>query len=65
MVLSVVMNKENPWILKPWHVKASFRKCAYIIPEHVISLPDTPISGPDMILENKQFFVTVMVGIFI
>lgn len=64
MLLSVVMNMEHPWTLKPWHIKASFRKCGYIVPEDAITIPEIPISGPDMNLENKEFFVTVMVGQF-
>lgn len=61
--LSVVMNMEQPWVLKPWHVKASFRKCGYNVPEYAITIPETPISGPDMSIEGKQFFVTVTVSL--
>ncbi|XP_066137483.1 large ribosomal subunit protein bL9m [Euwallacea fornicatus] len=60
--LSVVMNKEHPWTIKPWHIKVSFRKCCYIVPEDAITLPEKPITGPDMNLENKEFFVTVTVN---
>lgn len=62
VLLSVVMNMENPWTIKPWHIKASFRKCGYIVPESAITLPETPISGPDMNLEDKEFFITVTVS---
>ncbi|KAJ8925676.1 hypothetical protein NQ315_009522 [Exocentrus adspersus] len=60
--VSVVMNMETPWTLKPWHVKASFRKCGYIVPEEAITLPDKPITGPDMNKQNKEFFVTVTIN---
>lgn len=55
------MNRENEWVLKPWHVKVSFRKCGYYVPEESITLPPKPIKGPDMSFEGKQFFVTVTV----
>lgn len=61
MTLSVVMNMESPWTIKPWHVKTSFRKCGWEVPEKAIILPTTPIKGPDMNLEGKEFFITVMV----
>lgn len=59
--LSVVMNKDHPWTLQPWHIKASFRKSGLIVPEHTITLPKQQITGPDLALENKQFYVTVTV----
>ncbi|KAG5866956.1 hypothetical protein JTB14_035410 [Gonioctena quinquepunctata] len=62
MTLSVVMNKEMAWTLEPWHVKASFRKCGYVVPEEAIELPGQPISGPNMDLENKEFAVTVTIN---
>ncbi|CAG9837398.1 unnamed protein product [Diabrotica balteata] len=62
MMLSVVMNKETPWTIKPWHIKASFRKCGYFVPEEAITIPGTPISGPNMDLEGKEFAVTVTIN---
>ncbi|CAG9860001.1 unnamed protein product [Phyllotreta striolata] len=62
VLISVVMNKDVPWTLKPWHVKASFRKCGYAVPEYAIELPATPIVGPNMELENKEFAVTVTIN---
>ncbi|KAK9891067.1 hypothetical protein WA026_013393 [Henosepilachna vigintioctopunctata] len=59
MTLSVVMNKELPWTLKPWHIRVSFRKCGWEVPEKAIILPDQPISGPDLNAESKEFFITV------
>ncbi|XP_017785274.1 PREDICTED: 39S ribosomal protein L9, mitochondrial [Nicrophorus vespilloides] len=62
VTLSIIMNKETPWVLKPWHVKASFRKCGYWVPEETIVLPTNPITGPNLELENKEFFVTITVN---
>lgn len=61
ILLSVVMNMNQPWTIKPWHIKTSFRKCGYIVPEYALTLPEHPITGPDMNLENKEFFVTLTV----
>ncbi|KAF7280234.1 hypothetical protein GWI33_006277 [Rhynchophorus ferrugineus] len=62
ITLSVVMNKDHPWVLKPWHVKTSFRKSGYVVPDDAITLPEKPITGPDMGLENKEFYVTVTIN---
>lgn len=62
MLLSVVMNIEQNWTLKPWHIKVSFRKCGYIVPEYAICLPETPIIGPNMDIEDKEFCITVTVS---
>ncbi|KAH1005373.1 39S ribosomal protein L9, mitochondrial [Dendroctonus ponderosae] len=61
-ILSVVMNKDHPWTIQPWHIKASFRKSGFVVPEHAITLPEQQITGPDMSLENKQFYVTVTIN---
>ncbi|KAK5648252.1 hypothetical protein RI129_003144 [Pyrocoelia pectoralis] len=61
-VLSVVMSMENPWTIQPWHIKASFRKCGYVVPAEAITLPDKPIEGPNLDLENKEFFITVTIN---
>lgn len=61
--LSVVMSKDQPWTLEPWHVKVSFRKSGFEVPAEAITLPETPITGPDLDLENKMFFVTVTVNL--
>lgn len=63
LYLSVIMNKDNPWILQPWHVRASFRKCGYTVPEEAIELPPIPIKGPDMSIEHKDFYVIVTVSL--
>lgn len=57
------MNKDVPWTLEPWHVKASFRKAGFHVAEDAIQIPSKPITGPDMSLEDKEFYVTVTVCI--
>ncbi|XP_046383932.1 39S ribosomal protein L9, mitochondrial [Ischnura elegans] len=62
LVLAVVMNKDMPWTLEPWHISMSFRKAGIAVPEKAITMPQYPIKGPDLSLENKQFLVKVTVN---
>lgn len=64
MTLSVIMNRENPWTLKPWHIRVAFRKAGVIVPEEAIELPPKEIKGPDMNIQNKEFYVTITVCCF-
>jgi large subunit ribosomal protein L9 len=56
------MNAEEQWTLEPWHVRAAFRKAHVNVPEHTFSLPQEKITGPDMELEGKEFYITVTVS---
>uniref|UniRef100_A0A1B6FEQ5 Large ribosomal subunit protein bL9m n=1 Tax=Cuerna arida TaxID=1464854 RepID=A0A1B6FEQ5_9HEMI len=61
--MSIVMNKETEWTIEPWHVRASFRKAGVqILSESSIELPAKPISGPNLDLEGKEFYVTVTIN---
>ncbi|XP_063367577.1 large ribosomal subunit protein bL9m [Cydia amplana] len=62
LVLQITMNKREPWTLEPWHVKASFRKAGFVVPEHAITMPPGKISGPDMSLQEKEFYVTITIN---
>lgn len=62
MNVIVVMNKDVPWTVEPWHVKISFRKAGVHVPEYAISLPEEQICGPNMEMENKVFEVTVTIN---
>lgn len=62
ITLSVIMNKDSPWTIQPWHISASFRKCCYMVPEYAISVPEKPIKGPNLDIEGKEFYVTVTVS---
>ncbi|XP_044729984.1 39S ribosomal protein L9, mitochondrial [Chrysoperla carnea] len=64
MLLHVTMNKDTAWTIEPWHIRASFRKSGYHVPEHAITLPEKPINGPDLTLEGKEFYVTVTINKF-
>lgn len=60
--ISIVMSKEIPWTLEKWHIKASFRKAGIYIPEDAIMMPEKPISGPNLDLEEKEFYVTLTIN---
>lgn len=51
-VILIVMNDLNPWTITPKHVQIGLRAAGYCVPLECISLPSTPITGPD--LEQKQ-----------
>ncbi|XP_022257120.1 39S ribosomal protein L9, mitochondrial-like [Limulus polyphemus] len=61
-LVSVSMNRENPWTLEPWHIRVAFRKVGIIVPEEAIELPIQPISGPDMDKEDKEFAVFITIN---
>lgn len=61
LVLQITMNKHEPWTLEPWHVSTSFRKAGFVVPEHAIKMPTQQIKGPDLSLQDKEFYVTVKV----
>lgn len=63
LVLQITMNKFQPWILEPWHVRASLRKSGFIVPEYAIEMPPEQIKGPDLSLQDKEFYVTISVSI--
>ncbi|XP_059489120.1 large ribosomal subunit protein bL9m [Neocloeon triangulifer] len=59
-MVAVTMSKDNPWTLEPWHIRANARKAGIIISDDsCIEMPPGPISGPDLSLQNKEFFVTI------
>jgi large subunit ribosomal protein L9 len=62
ITLSIIMNKDSPWTLQPWHVRASFRKCGYVVPESAIEMHQKSIKGPDMNIEGKEFYITVTIN---
>lgn len=63
MVVSVSMNKDEPWTIEPWHVRVSLRKMnVQVLNEDSIELPKEPISGPDLTLEGKSFVVYITIN---
>ncbi|KOB69470.1 39S ribosomal protein L9, mitochondrial, partial [Operophtera brumata] len=55
LVLQITMSKIEPWTLEPWHVRASFRKAGFVVPEHTILMPPVEIKGPDLTLQEKDY----------
>lgn len=63
MIVSVSMNKDEPWTIEPWHIRVSLRKMnVHVLNEDSIELPKEPISGPDLTLEGKSFVVYITVS---
>ena len=57
------MNKDQPWVVEPWHIRASLRKAGYHCKDDsCITLPADKIEGPDLNKENKEFFCTVTIN---
>lgn len=61
-ILAVIMNKDEPWVLEPWHIRASLRKAGMYAEDGTIELPQEQITGPDLLKEGKEFIVTVTVN---
>jgi len=62
-VYAIVMNKDKPWVLEPWHIRASLRKAGFhILHDSSIKLPEQKITGPDLMKQNKEFNVTVTIN---
>lgn len=63
MIVSVSMNKDEPWTIEPWHIRVSLRKMnVHVLNVDSIELPKEPISGPDLTLEGKSFVVYITVS---
>lgn len=60
--ISITMSKEVPWTLEKWHIRASFRKVGIIVPEETITMPEKAISGPNLDIEGKEFYVTLTIN---
>lgn len=62
-VYSIIVSKEQPWTLEPWHIRSSLRKAAvHILHDSAIKLPAQKITGPDLSKENKLFIVEVKIN---
>ncbi|KAG7202656.1 hypothetical protein KM043_009831 [Ampulex compressa] len=51
-----------PWTLEKWHIRVAFRKIGVHVPEEAITMPTKTISGPNLDLQEKQFYVTVTIN---
>ena len=65
LCIPVLVSRNHPWTLEPWHVRASMRKLGLEVAEaEAVKLPENPISGPNEDLESKEFPVSLKVTIF-
>jgi large subunit ribosomal protein L9 len=61
--ISIVMNKDNPWVIEPWHIRSSLRKSGFqVMNDSQIEMPAEKITGPDLTKQNKEFYVTVTIN---
>lgn len=61
--VTVFMNKFNSWQIEPWHIRVSMRKAGlYVRDDSQIELPKTPITGPDMEKDGKEFYAMVTIA---
>lgn len=60
--LGVKMSKDNPWTLETWHIRTSFRRIGIYVPDEAITMPAKAISGPDMSIQGKEFYVTITIN---
>ena len=60
--LCVEMSIENPWVLEKWHIRTHFRRRHFVVAEDAITLPEKEISGPNLDIQNKEFYVTVTIN---
>lgn len=58
----ITMSKDVPWTLEKWHIRVNFRKDGIYVPEEAITMPEKPISGPNLDIEKKQFYITLTIN---
>jgi len=62
-VFDICMNMDVPWLIEPWHIKASLRKHKiWVKSAEDITIPGGRIEGPDQSLENKEFIATLTIN---
>ena len=62
LALPVTMNLHNEWELQAWHLRACFHRVGYHVEEGCIQMPPEPIRGPDLKLQDKEFYIWVTVS---
>lgn len=60
--IALVMNKDHPWKVEKWHIRASLRKAGIFATDEAIELPKEPITGPDLHKQNKEFCCTITIN---
>ncbi|XP_014228939.1 39S ribosomal protein L9, mitochondrial [Trichogramma pretiosum] len=60
--LIVNLSVDNPWTIEKWHIRANFRKMNVFVTDDAITLPEKPISGPNLDYEGKEFYITLTIN---
>lgn len=58
----VLMNHANPWTITPSHIRIAFRAAGIRVPDSGIELPQTPITGPNLSNNGKDFIVWITIN---
>lgn len=62
LVVLVNVNNETPWTLEKWHVRAALRQNGVQCTDDDFTMPEKTISGPNMDIDNKEFYITVTIN---
>lgn len=62
MEIPVIVSREIPWTLEEWHVRTSLRLAGVNVPRNAVTMPEETISGPNLDIEGKEFYVTVTIN---
>ncbi|XP_076638597.1 mitochondrial ribosomal protein L9 [Colletes latitarsis] len=60
--LPIEMSMDTPWNIEKWHIRVAFRKAGVIVPDEAITLPEKTISGPDLSIQNKEFYIIIKIN---
>lgn len=62
-MFAIIMNKDQPWEIQPWHIRSSLRKSGvYVLSDSQIEMPEEKITGPDLRKQNKEFYCTITIN---
>lgn len=61
-LIKIEMSKNVPWTLEKWHIRANLRRFGIYVPEEAITMPERSISGPNLDIERKQFYITLTIN---
>ena len=62
-VIILTMNSKNPWTITRDHIRIAFRLAGFSVPNECITLPQTPITGPNIEeYEGKDFVVILTIN---
>lgn len=61
-LVKIEISKNVPWTLEKWHIRVNLRRVGIYVPEEAITMPEKSISGPNLDIEKKQFYITLTIN---